>query len=312
MFFIISGFLIVFLLLEEKARTSTISLSKFYVRRALRILPLYFLVVAVAYFQFHATNSEINFQKFCYFGGNFWLIEHNDWSVSILNPLWSICIEEHFYLIIPVLLLFFPLKKVHFLFFGILFFSFFYKFYITQTIPNGWMALYCHTFSRCDALAIGGLLAYFYKQNRLNISIGQLQFWAISVYLFLMMAMIDSGDFSTVIKAIFIKTLFILPLTLIFVAIVLNQKADDGLVLWLKNNQILNYLGKISFGIYMFHSPIGTFLSQNPFLSTHSILRVLTIVVATILLATISYEFFEKKILKLKTRFEVVKTINKL
>jgi peptidoglycan/LPS O-acetylase OafA/YrhL len=311
LFFIISGFLIVYLLLEEKEKTGTISLYKFYVRRILRIFPLYFLVIGVAYFQYHTVIPTIDFNKFFYFVGNFWLIKNNNWSVEILNPLWSIAIEEHFYLFIPLLLLIISIKKINWLFFGIILGSIFYKFYISIYTENYWMNLYCHTFSRMDVLAIGGLLAYYYKLNLLKISINKIQFSGILILLIILMGMIDTGDFSTPTKAVFLKLFFVTPLVFIFIAFVLNQNADDGLIFGLKNNRILNYLGKISFGIYMFNSPIGDFFAKIHAFE-NAFLRIPAIILTTILVATLSYEFFEKQILKLKTRFEVIQTLNKI
>src|SRR5689334_4706997 len=74
MFFIISGFLIVYLLLEEKDQRNTISLYRFYLRRILRIFPLYFLILGIAWIQYHNSHPEIAFGQYALFAGNFWMI----------------------------------------------------------------------------------------------------------------------------------------------------------------------------------------------------------------------------------------------
>src|ERR1700722_15197921 len=56
MFFLVSGFLITFMLIEEKSETGSLSIRGFYMRRVLRILPLYYLIIAIAFFEYHISN----------------------------------------------------------------------------------------------------------------------------------------------------------------------------------------------------------------------------------------------------------------
>jgi peptidoglycan/LPS O-acetylase OafA/YrhL len=165
MFFIISGFIIIYLLLVEKQTTNKIDFIKFYIRRALRIFPLYFLVVGIAYLIYHNSNPTIDFSKYAYFASNFWMIAKNDWTVGILNPLWSLCIEEHFYLVIPLLIYITPLKRVNLVLIGAVAVSILFRIYACHTVQYNWMTIYCHTLSRCDLMAIGGLIAYYYMQH---------------------------------------------------------------------------------------------------------------------------------------------------
>src|ERR1700739_3380228 len=93
-FFIISGFLITYLLLSENEKAGKVDVIKFYFRRAFRIWPLYFLLILIAplltYF-FYEQSPEYLYQFF--FAGNFDVIRQGTKSVAT-DHLWSICIEE--------------------------------------------------------------------------------------------------------------------------------------------------------------------------------------------------------------------------
>src|SRR5581483_3255154 len=107
MFFIISGFLIIYLLLDEKEQYGKISLTKFYTRRVLRIFPLYYLVIIIAFIFYY--SQQVNFTPFLLFYGNLWMAHTGHWTADVLNPLWSLNIEEQFYLVIPLLLFYIPI-----------------------------------------------------------------------------------------------------------------------------------------------------------------------------------------------------------
>ena len=162
LFFLISGFLIIYLLLLEKKDTGSIQMGKFYLRRILRIFPLYFLIVGLAYLVYHPGHPDVNFSKYLYFWGNFYTIELNNWPVGFLTPLWSICIEEHFYLIIPFLVLITPLRLVHWVLIGVIIASMVYRY--AQVPTDNWFTIYCHSLSRCDLMAVGGLLHLLSKR----------------------------------------------------------------------------------------------------------------------------------------------------
>ena len=121
-FFVLSGFLITTLLLKEQKETSTINIGKFYLRRIFRIWPLYYLVLMLCYFvlpyisAFYITGySEGIYENFwskftysAFFMPNAALAFFRD--IPYAGPLWSIGVEEQFYLFWPILVAFFPKK----------------------------------------------------------------------------------------------------------------------------------------------------------------------------------------------------------
>ena len=106
-FFLLSAFLITELLFRERTRTGTVHIAAFYLRRILRIWPLYFLVffglaLLNRFVPGTGTGSHSAWLAFSLFAGN-WYILHHGWIAGSVDPLWSISVEEQFYIAIPIL-----------------------------------------------------------------------------------------------------------------------------------------------------------------------------------------------------------------
>ena len=110
-FFVLSGFLITTLLLREAAARGTFSLRGFYWRRFLRIIPVYFLVVTLMGVYYIAVKGETHYLTqlpyYYLFLSNF-LTEH----IPLLDPTWSLSVEEQYYLIWPLLLMLVPVRAI--------------------------------------------------------------------------------------------------------------------------------------------------------------------------------------------------------
>ncbi len=122
-FFVLSGFLITYILLHEKTQTSTIQLKDFFVRRILRIWPLYYCILLFAILSSYLINLigldssnngyEPNWFVSALFLENYQNIFHNDvGNVSPMPVLWSLCIEEHFYILWGIGLYLMPKKRI--------------------------------------------------------------------------------------------------------------------------------------------------------------------------------------------------------
>lgn len=304
LFFLISGFLITYLLLQERQLNEKINIKKFYVRRILRIWPLYYLILSTGPLMAMAYGeASPNYLKHALFLGNFDLINVG-WISPSVSHLWSICIEEHFYLFWPLLLYFIPNKRLPVFFMLVILISFLFKTYVLYNSDKAWMTLFLHTLSRCDILAIGALLGYYYykKPFVLNVPLGvRLVVYFIGLFLFCndTLALWDSL-FPTIIKRYF------------YVGILgfwmFNYMFNPNAKFVLKDG-IIHYFGRISYGIYMFHPVIIVIIIHALKKAGHPSIYLLLIitVLLTLGIAACSFEFFEKPFLKLKNRFNVLK-----
>ena len=161
-FFILSGFLITFLLLNEIKHAGAVHIGKFYLRRFFRIWPLYFftLLIGFAIIPLFIPNEQSESSLFMYvlFLSNIDNIS-SPTNNGILGVHWSVAIEEQFYLFWPLL---FFLNKRLLLFFMFILFAFSEIFFL---LVYSLSVKYLHTFSNIRLLATGGMLGYisFYR-----------------------------------------------------------------------------------------------------------------------------------------------------
>jgi len=305
-FFIISGFLITFLLLSEQRKTGGIDVIKFYIRRAFRIWPLYFLMVLTAplltYFFFEQSPDYL--YQFL-FAGNFDVINHGTKSVAT-DHLWSICIEEHFYLFCPLLIALIPVKKLPQSLLAVIVGCILFRAWVSTKPEDYGMIIYMHTLSRVDVLALGSLLGYLHFHNRLKFdhSLGvRISLYAIFVILFLGADYAECGTFfaATAKKYIFVLLAaywagnFLFHSKAIFTPVELN---------WLHG------FGKASYGIYMFN-PVIIFLALKLFAAYNwrNFFAFFGLVhLALFATVYLSYRFFELPFLALKEKYAVIKS----
>jgi peptidoglycan/LPS O-acetylase OafA/YrhL len=159
MFFALSGFLITYLLLKEKEKIKDIQLSKFYIRRILRIWPLYYIAVACTLFFLSSniitTNASIPTSLSLYI-----LLIPNvayafGFDIITIFPLWSVGVEEQFYAFWPVLIKFSKniLRNILFVIFGFFTVRVLCKLFLPSMLPF-------ISFWSFDSLGLGALFAF--------------------------------------------------------------------------------------------------------------------------------------------------------
>lgn len=160
LFFVISGFLITLGLIRSKEKNDTkgSSLYKFYIRRFLRIFPIYYLTVFILlYFNYNQISDSIWW--FLLYASNFHSIKIQDWGAA--GHLWSLSVEEQFYLVWPFIILFIPDRKLPAVIIAAVLLSLTAKSYWVVTNAPFW-SLYMHPLAALDTLALGAMLAYLY------------------------------------------------------------------------------------------------------------------------------------------------------
>ena len=310
-FFVLSGFLITYLLLKEKNESGTFSILKFYGRRILRIWPVYFGIVIFSFVLlplvfplFNKTFFEPSPLVFYLtFTVNFAFIIGYFPHSSLLAMLWSIAVEERFYFFWPWLLKFFK-RNILTLLVLIIVVNVMARFFLLDN-PK---ALYYNTLSIISDFGIGGIIAYYslYKTEQLirlfSVSkIYGMLFYTALILCYFNYEKIFAGNFMTVIER---------PvLGLFFGLIIIDQCFNIKRLFNAGRFAFINYLGKISYGLYCFH-PLGIIIVKDvleqfnfftsPFQSF--IIFPLLALLLTILIATISYFAIEKFFLQQKQK----------
>jgi peptidoglycan/LPS O-acetylase OafA/YrhL len=306
-FFVLSGFLITYLILHEKKQTGQFSLWKFLVRRTLRIWPVYFVVVAIGFLIFpaifdsyHTFHNPVNY---IFFLANFDEIHNgiND-SINFLTAPWSVAVEEQFYLFWSLAL--FPLLKLkNFRLEYLILILYIASFYFRWINREDERLIYYHTLSVCQDILTGAFigLSLFNGRKWINTIINFNQWMVLLIYL--------TGFTLCVAKnKLFAGDVHVMErfvLSLFFGFIILEQSLGKNSILKVGQFKWMNYLGKISYGFYMYHLIVMFVLCRliEAYLPTGYYLIPLYFVgslVGVIIASAMSYKFMESPLLKLK------------
>lgn len=306
LFFILSGFLIVGILMDEKGRPHYF--RSFYVRRVCRILPLYYLVIVSylllarsGWIDSHWLFGDL-LPEFSYltFTQNFFMHDAG-WGAFGLAPTWSVAVEEQFYLLIPLLVHRLGRKPL-----AVLFVLAILQAPVTRYL-TGNLGAYTFPHARTDAILLGGLMAMLYrwpagwklvKDNARRwvwlMLLPALALWP------LMSVEAGMGDkFLHVVLAVGYGLLVLVALT--------RQFPWLGRFL---QNRFLVWLGMRSYAIYLFHEPVGGVVralvapSPDPSFETWTDVWVTALIYGLVaLLSELSFRFFEGPILRLGHRY---------
>ncbi len=327
-FFVLSGFLITYLLLSEIRKTDTVSLKKFYMRRVLRIFPLYYLLVFIGLIAIPVFLNIIHFPNTQPYdtatGGVLFLlflsfVVNALFGSHLLEPLWSIGVEEYFYLIWAPLFKFFKHHILKVIIGIIIVKSIIILFFATQNDKSEVLKIVEDVLLslKFELMAIGGLGAYAVFKNRNRVE-NALIFKPIFQVLFLTILFLRFFFHGYFFESQFIiyKIFFLTPVLgiytegVLFLWLILNVSVNPK-PLFKLNNAFLEKLGEISYGIYMYQMLVifGVVLifkkwmmNISPTLSTAFFYIVVTFGVISV--SWLSKRYFEDWFLKFKTRFE--------
>ncbi|OOQ60226.1 hypothetical protein BC343_26065 [Mucilaginibacter pedocola] len=323
-FFVLSGFLITYLIVKEKFESGKINVLYFYIRRCLRIWPLYFLLVFLEYTTLPTVANYLHWDiakdirplYVITFLSNFNFLEivrHGTVKYSLLGTSWSVAVEEQFYLVLPLLFYFIPQKAYKFIFPVIIIAC--YAFRIAHAGDN--LFLYFHTFCLFGDLAIGGLLGYYaYTSKGFILWLKGLSRAVIAgVYIagFLWIFYTTQIHHNSVLFTAlgrFVNCVF-------FAFIIAEQCFCENSFFNLANNKFASKWGKYTYGLYLLHI-MGIMITSDvagrlfPGVKMDTFLKDVAFRLVALFLAMlisyVSYEFYEKQFLKLKERFAIIKT----
>ena len=311
MFFVLSGFLITYLLLKEKEITKTINFKFFFIRRALRIWPLYFIYLLILILIFGLNSFKDTFLLYVFFMPNFVNLFECEFGILPVSKIlsekighyWSLGVEEQFYVFWPLIIKLF--NKYLFLFvtcFPILFLilKILLKIYEAPTDVQAFFH-----YSRFGCIAIGGLGAYLFSYNKKQLLF--LNSFFIQLFCWIFLFFIASNNFYWY---GIVNHEIISILTLV---IIVNQISAENKLINLEL-RVFDYLGKISFGLYIYN-PMIIYLLQIHFHSINdTFINIIFIYIAVfsllILISHFSYNYFESYFFKYKQNFVKVKSFS--
>ncbi len=310
LFFVLSGFLISYLMLVEFEEKKYFNIVNFYIRRILRIWPPYYLVIFIGFVVFpivrqmilHEGNIEnANPLMYLAFLSNFDQINLGMLPIGIgLGVTWSVSVEEQFYLFWPLIFLLFQGRK------------FLYGILISLAL-----AIICsiyfnlpakHTLFCIIYLSTGALLAYIhYYYATFSSNITAIRSWSFLSIVMGCLLLMKYGSSVPVPNAIL---QFILAIIMAYILLFQVQCRDS---MDLKNIPYLEYLGKFTYGLYLYHT-ICNFIAYSlvrlfhlydycGYYAIDAIFRPLSSLVFSLVISYLSYQYYEKYFLKLKSKF---------
>ena len=312
-FFVISGFLITEILVknrysvELKTTTYGKALKLFYIRRSLRIFPLYFAVIGVLlYFNIGVIRPKAIY--YLTYTTNFWSFNNQEW-VSF-GHLWSLCVEEQFYLVWPFIILFTPKRFLIYVISAFFFIGPLFREITYYTTHNAFTFQF--PLSAFDGFALGALVAWFYQFKRENgyapfkeSVFNKIGWVSLIVYLCCVAHKYAFNKDMPVLGWLYISSIF-------GIACALVKKCADGFTGWIKiiiDNKVLLFVGKITYSLYVFHMIINVAIpdaiqfygwGKLPFEGSNKLIYVFILFAMSIS----SWFLFEKQVLKLKQFFE--------
>ena len=312
-FFVISGFLITSILLMERAKAAVegkkniLVLRNFISRRALRIFPIYYFSLILFCLQqdYEAYHIRENIIFYLTYTTNILFFLQNAWD-GYLSPLWSLAVEEQFYLVWPLLMIFAPekhlLKIIVISILTGLVFPFFFDVEMAKVLTPSCMS----------ALGMGALLAWLTIKRLDEIRRYRNLISSIAVILIVLMVII-------VTKVDFIHSSVLIRivssgLSFVLIMYCIGIYEPVKWIEWIMNNSQLIFIGQISYGLYLYHNLIS--VASRSFIEKYfnlifnglspTYINAMWLAMKFILLiffSWLSYKFIERPFLSLKRYF---------
>ncbi len=321
LFFVLSGFLITGKLVQ--AHGSSTYFRNFYLRRILRICPLYYALLAITliitFLPHYSSRDSIidlrNMQGYYWtFTLNFYEALHGWPRNSIFLPVWSLCVEVQFYLIWPLVVLFMLKGNGRFMKVlpALILFALAFRIFAGHFITMKPLYQYVLLPSRIDGFALGSLLYLVLQKGK--------EHWRKYIHIAGIMAFIGLvtiwiykdfqwGSHDPVVSRYGYTLDAIVWCWLLYISVASRSSIWKKI---LSSGAMVN-TGKYSYAAYLFHIPVYVGLGKVlPYDSIHPMLMAAITFLLTFLLAYISYHFYEKKWLRRKAVFPVAQPVEQV
>jgi peptidoglycan/LPS O-acetylase OafA/YrhL len=260
-FFVLSGFFITRILLEGREKSESEGFTKlkvfkfFVLSRALRIFPIYYLTIFFLYVFQHTTDTNIgsNFIYFLTYTSNFYFQDKQSWD-GITSHLWSLAVEEQFYLIWPFVVLLPPKKYLPYIFSLFILTGLLTQYFWARTEYDITLPFTCF-----DALGLGALLSWItmFQQQHLKKAV-----WATGLLVAGCLAYFFGGKAITGIFPYAPEIFFAAIAGLVISYVVYVENLNKQQFFFILNNRFLIFIGKLCYGIYVYHNILPHYLMK--------------------------------------------------
>ncbi|MDQ3019865.1 MAG: acyltransferase [Bacteroidota bacterium] len=307
LFFVLSGFLITQILISSRVNVEATggkkihSIKQFYIRRTLRIFPIYYITLFILYI-FNVQNIREKFLWFLFYASNIYFYKINNWAGS-LSHLWTLAVEEQFYIIWPFIILFIPKKYLLKSIIGIIIFGPVFRTYLfILSGSSEWVSSFIHILTPAcmDCFGLGALLAYYkVLENDRNILRSKPAF----IFLIINIA-------SVIILTFFEEnaiSIFLFRFHISLICMFIIHKAItgfSGVTGKILENPVIMFLGRISYGLYLYHNFIPMIYSSLGLPALHNIyVNFMLQMSILVIISMLSWYLIEKPINSLKKYF---------
>jgi peptidoglycan/LPS O-acetylase OafA/YrhL len=324
LFFVLSGFLITGILYDT--RNEPRHFRNFYMRRLLRIFPLYYSVLSLVFFvapliallRGPTLDYLVDRQAWAWlYAVNIYIAKNGEWSFSYLDHFWSLAIEEHFYFFWPLVVFLLARRPRTLIAVSLAIALCAMLARLTGSLMGlSWWTTYTLTPFRLDGLALGAFLAVTVRQPRGLERLARALPLVVAVIggllavTFAWTRLVSSERLELILPVRAALILTLLACLLVWALIAPEQSATSRFF----RARPMVFLGTYSYGLYVYHHFISYYLISNrtdlelarwlgPHLAAVGLQAALGVSVS-LALAYLSYEFFEKRFLRLKRMFE--------
>lgn len=330
LFFVLSGYLITSILMAEKDKALGFYLKRFYWRRTLRIFPLYYAYLLLVAVVFLAAGLPEDFWDLFPFLAtytfNFYPLVHlYSFKDVFFMHFWSLSVEEQFYFVWPLVIFFCNRKQLQFVLIAVIIAAPLSRFVLGEILLNKGLlpryvgeTVYRFTLNQWDGFAFGALIPVFSMGTRkfevrrilvftilLTLALGAWNAFAIHQAgrpVDISSLGFEIGDLINF-QHVWSYTLLDFFFFLVIVYII-NPHVSRKTVDWVLGNPMMVYLGKISYGLYVYHFIIWmTFNKYMKHWFAYESMGFAVYVMICLGISSVSYFVFEKRILGFKDKF---------
>ena len=327
LFFVLSGFLITGILYD--ARNEPHYFRNFYMRRVLRIFPLYYGVLALVFFvapliswlRGPTLDYLVDRQAWAWlYAINIYIAKNGEWSFSYLDHFWSLAIEEHFYLFWPLVVFVLARRPRALIAVSLAIAVGAMLGRLTGSLMGlPWWTTYTLTPFRLDGLALGGFLAVMARQPgglewlRRAAPAAATAVAGLVAVTFVWTRLVSREGLELILP---VRAALILLLLACLLVGALTAPERSSLSRFFRSRSLV-FLGTYSYGLYVYHHFISYYMTSNRtdlvlagWLGSHLAAVALQATLgmgASLAVAYLSYEFFEKRFLRMKRLFETAK-----